>query len=201
MGAAAALSDDPRDGPRSGARRSWLHVGGGLAAAAGDEQDGQRRDDGPSGADEEGDLEAGVLGKPARQDVRGDDAATDLGADGGTDVAHDRVDAGGLTGLTVGDRGDDEVGDRREGGTGADAHQTAPEDDEADGVVGERQAEQRAGDDQAAGEERRLGAAALADAADKGRDQEGGEPAGGEQEAGPGGRQPEADLTALGKLA
>jgi hypothetical protein len=48
--------------------------------------------------------------------VRGDEAAGDLRADGGADVAHDRVDTGGLTGLAIGDRGDDEVGDRREGG-------------------------------------------------------------------------------------
>src|SRR6266581_635585 len=110
--------------PPSGARRRWLHLGARLAAAAWDEQDGQRGDDRPCGADEEGDLEAGV--------------------------AHDRVDAGGLTGLAIRDRVDDEVGDRREGGAGAEADEAAPEDDEPDRVVGERQAEQRAGDDEAA---------------------------------------------------
>jgi hypothetical protein len=67
--------------------------------------------------------------------------------------------------------------------------------------VGERQAEQRAGDDEAAGEERRLGAAALADPPNERRDQERGEPTGGEQEAGLGGREPEADLAALRQLA
>src|SRR5207248_5774581 len=128
-----------------------------------------------------------------------DEAAGDLRADGRADVAHDRVDAGGLAGLALGDCGDDEVGDRREGDAGADADEAAPEDDEAEGVVGERQAEQGAGDEEAAGEERRFGAAALADAPDKRRDQEGSKPAGGEQKAGPGGREPEADLSAPGK--
>src|SRR6266581_3095418 len=117
--------------PPSGARRRWLHLGARLAAAAWDEQDGQRRDDRPCGADEEGDLEAGVLGEPAGEDVRCDEAAGDLRADCGADVAHDRVDAGGLAGLPIRDGGDDEVGDRGEGCAGAEADEAAPEDDQA----------------------------------------------------------------------
>jgi len=55
-----------------------VDLGGEPSGAAPDEQDGQRRDDRPYGADEEGDLEAGVLGKPAHQDVRGDEVAVFL---------------------------------------------------------------------------------------------------------------------------
>jgi hypothetical protein len=64
-GAAAARRVGPRSGRPSGAdRRLRQHFAGGPAAAAWDEQDRQGRDDGAGGADEEGDLKAGVLGSP-----------------------------------------------------------------------------------------------------------------------------------------
>jgi hypothetical protein len=73
-----------RSGPSSGAQcHLCAYIGGELASAAWDEQNGQCRDDGPSGADAEGDLKAGILGKPARQDVHGDEAAGDPRADAG----------------------------------------------------------------------------------------------------------------------
>jgi len=97
-----------------------LFRGGLLAAAARDEQHGQPRDDSSDCAYEEGDRECGVLGQPVGEDVRGDDGAGDLRPDGGADVAHDRVDAGGFAGLVLVDRADDEVGDRGEGGADAD---------------------------------------------------------------------------------
>jgi hypothetical protein len=79
----AASARPRRRDPRSGARcRCRPERGGALAAAARDEQDGERGDQGAASADQEGDLEAGVLGEPVRQDVGGDDAAGDLRADG-----------------------------------------------------------------------------------------------------------------------
>jgi hypothetical protein len=81
--ATGASARPRRHDPRSGARcRCRPERGGALAAAARDEQDGERGDQGAASADQEGDLEAGVLGEPVRQDVGGDDAAGDLRADG-----------------------------------------------------------------------------------------------------------------------
>ncbi len=83
-------------------------------------------------------------GQPAGEHVRGDDGAGDLRPDGGADVAHNGVDAGGFAGLMLVDRADDEVGDRGEGGADTDAGDAAPEDDRSDGVVGEGHAQQGA---------------------------------------------------------
>jgi hypothetical protein len=64
-GAAAAPRVGPRSGPPSGAdRRLRQHFGGGLAAAAWDEQNRQGGDDGAGGADEEGDLGGALGGDP-----------------------------------------------------------------------------------------------------------------------------------------
>ena len=63
---------------------------------------------------------------------------------------------------------------------------------------GRGHAEQGGRGDEAAGEERALGAAALADSADDRGDEEGEQAAGGQQQARLGGRQPEAGLAARG---